>query len=64
MRLKSDYQAGEIPHDLHPLPQARRKNWLCLNGKWELTKVDGRERCRYFGDILVPFSPETLLSGV
>ena len=64
MLLRSDYAVGESPHDLHPMPQARRKNWLCLNGKWEFTKVDGRERCRYYGDILVPFSPETLLSGV
>lgn len=64
VHLRSDYEVGEIPHSEHPMPQARRQNWLCLNGKWEFTKVDARERCRYYGDIVVPFSPETLLSGV
>ena len=48
----------EIPWDAYPRPQLRRRDWLCLNGTWSLQ----------FGhtqtEILVPFCPESLLSGV
>lgn len=64
MRLKTNYEIGEIPHSEHPRPQARRKNWLCLNGKWKLEKLGKDGNVAYQGDIIVPFSPETLLSGV
>lgn len=64
MRLKTDYTVGEIPHAEYPRPQLRRKNWLCLNGEWEFAKVSQGETPQQFGKILVPFSPETLLSGV
>lgn len=64
MRLTTNYTIGEIPHAEHPRPQARRKNWLCLNGKWSFKKIDKEENTTYRGDIIVPFSPETLLSGV
>ena len=64
MRLKSKYEVGEIPHNVHPCPQAERQAWLCLNGAWEFyrEKVDGTKT--HEGKILVPFSPETLLSGI
>lgn len=64
MRLTTDYAVGEIPHSEHPMPQFMRKNWLCLNGKWELKKQNQQGETVFEGDILVPFSPETLLSGV
>ena len=64
MRLKTNYQVGEPPHAEHPTPQARREHWLCLNGKWDFYKqsVDGEKS--FEGEILVPFSPETLNSGI
>ncbi|MBQ8885068.1 MAG: glycoside hydrolase family 2 [Clostridia bacterium] len=55
---------GEIPHAEHPCPQAMRKNWLCLNGKWSFCKIDANGEPAFEGEILVPFSPESLLSGV
>ena len=64
MLLKTKYEIGEIPHSEHPCPQRMRKNWQCLNGKWSLEKLDKTQNVAYKGDILVPFSPETLLSGV
>ena len=49
----------EIPWNSYPRPQLRRREWLCLNGKWTL-------RCEHGGvsSVLVPFCPESLLSGV
>lgn len=64
MQLKTKYEIGEIPHSEHPCPQRMRKNWLCLNGKWDLEKLDKDGKIVYSGKILVPFSPETLNSGV
>lgn len=64
MHLKTNYAIGEIPHSEHPLPQAMRENWLCLNGKWQLQKLNSAKQKVFESDILVPFSPETLNSGV
>lgn len=64
MRLKTDYAIGEVPHSEHPAPQAQRKAWLCLNGKWNFRKEDSCGTPAYVGEILVPFSPETLNSGL
>ena len=65
MRLKTKYEVGEIPHSEYPRPQLRRENWLCLNGKWSFSKAKQTEEVKEFTDeILVPFSPETLNSGI
>ena len=50
----------------YPRPQLRRDNWLCLNGIWQyaICSADQPEPESYDGDIVVPFSPESLLSGV
>ena len=49
----------EIPWNEYPRPQLERDSFLCLNGKWEL-------RCNgdVLGDILVPYPPESKLSGI
>lgn len=48
----------------YPRPQLRRDSYLCLNGLWDYTVEDGDEYSRRrSGKILVPFSPESLLSG-
>ena len=63
MQLKTRYAPGDVPHSEHPMPQARRDTWLCLNGKWHFEKQSVTETL-YTGEILVPFSPETGNSGI
>ena len=64
MNPKTGYEIGAVPHSQHPRPQMRRENWLCLNGEWSFCKkgIDGKDT--YVGSITVPFSPETVNSGV
>ena len=65
MRLKTDYAVGKIPLSEYPRPQMRRESYVCLNGVWGFQKTKrGGQGCDEWQDILVPFSPETLLSGV
>ena len=62
-----------IPRSEYPRPQLVRDNFMNLNGKWEF-EIDnsrsGRERglmnpdYRLSGEIIVPFCPESRLSGV
>lgn len=60
-----------IPRPEHPRPQFVRKDWLCLNGEWqfELDQGDsgidrGLKDRELTGKILVPFCPESTLSGI
>lgn len=49
----------------YPRPQMRRDSYLNLNGRWEYAITDSDESPRRWdGTILVPFSPESALSGV
>ena len=48
----------EFPWQVYPRPQLKRESYLNLNGTWELD-ADG-----YKGAIIVPFCPESQLSGV
>ena len=52
------------PHAYHPTPQFEREAFLSLNGEWDfcLSKDDGA--CEYNEKILVPFCPESALSGI
>ncbi len=63
--LKTEFEAemGDIPHLEYPRPSMRRESYLNLNGKWELCILRGDEAV-YDGEILVPFPPESRLSGV
>ncbi|HOG00879.1 MAG TPA: glycoside hydrolase family 2 TIM barrel-domain containing protein [Clostridia bacterium] len=55
----------ERPLNDYPRPQMRRENWKCLNGRWEYAiRENGAFPDAWDGEILVPFSPESLLSGV
>lgn len=49
----------------YPRPQMARKSYINLNGVWEyaITKSE-TPPAEYEGEIVVPFSPETELSGV
>jgi beta-galactosidase/beta-glucuronidase len=61
----------DIPRPEYPRPQFVRPDWLCLNGEWQF-EIDagdsGLERGllqrELEGRILVPFCPESPLSGV
>ena len=46
-----------VPWNVYPRPQMRREEWTCLNGTWDIETESGK------GKILVPFCPESLLSG-
>ena len=49
----------------YPRPQMVREHWMSLNGAWEYAISDSKVIPeRFDGTILVPFSPETELSGV
>lgn len=50
----------------YPRPQMQRKHYQMLHGEWDYAIVPQSEKYTFEsqGKILVPFSPETLLSGV
>ena len=48
----------DIPWNEYPRPQLRRDSFFCLNGLWRFA-VNGEDK----GDILVPYPPESKLSG-
>ncbi len=50
----------------YPRPQLVREDWLCLNGLYDYAITDAAEQmpAEYDGQILVPFSIESSLSGV
>ena len=53
------------PLSEYPRPQLVRDSYICLNGKWEYAIRNKKEIPTSFdGQILVPYSPETPLSGV
>ncbi len=56
---------GLIPWNVHPQPQLRRKNFQILNGTWEFAAWERPETPPAFPQkILVPFCPESQLSGI
>lgn len=49
----------------YPRPQFQRESFFCLNGGWQYAIYPRSEEfAGYQGNILVPFSPECILSGV
>lgn len=49
----------------YPRPQLRRDSYVNLNGAWQYAiRTDGKAPEQFDGKITVPFSPESLLSGV
>lgn len=65
MRLKTVYEVDSIPHSEYPRPQFKRDSYICLNGYWSFKKVKtGGDVSEFDKKILVPFSPETLNSGI
>lgn len=56
---------NKIPLNEYPRPQLERKSYMSLNGYWEYAIREEEAIPQTFdGQILVPFSPESPLSGV
>ncbi len=61
-----------IPRCEHPRPDRYRDTWLCLNGEWDFEVDNAKvgfekkffERINLNEKIIVPFSPESVLSGL
>ncbi len=61
-----------IPRNEHPNPQFQRENWLNLNGEWDFEFDFGNsklqtgiiDREEWERKIVVPFCPESKLSGI
>ena len=66
------HTANAIPRPEHPRPQFERKDWINLNGSWSFDYDYGKsglergfEKSEGFSKrIIVPFCPESKLSGV
>lgn len=56
----------DCPLPEYPRPQLQRKNWQNLNGRFEyaITAHTDEFPEKYDGEIIVPFAPESYLSGV
>lgn len=62
---------SNIPRDEYPRPQFVREDWLCLNGQWQF-EIDQGDSGIHRGllerdlnsKIIVPFCPESSLSGI
>lgn len=52
-----------IPFSEYPRPDLKRCSYISLNGYWSLTVLYKKKQL-FCGDILVPFVPESKLSGV
>ena len=65
IQLSTEFEKDlcDIPFSEYPRPQLRRDSYLCLNGKWSFSIERGGEST-YSGEILVPFVPESRISGV
>lgn len=65
-------ELGPIPRPEHPRPDAQRERWLNLNGVWEFafdpqdvgSQQSWQNKERLAERIVVPFCPESRLSGI
>ena len=66
-KLTTPWQPAQpIPWPEYPRPQMMRENWQNLNGLWDycIQPQSSPQPTQYDGKILVPFAPESALSGV
>ncbi len=55
---------SEIPLPEYPRPALVRESFVNLNGKWQFGVSDSIENAVFDREILVPYPPESLLSGI
>ena len=65
-KLTTEFQTGldkESPFNYYPRPRLKRDSFYSLNGEWDfaISRDDPKE---YSERILVPFPPESALSGI
>ena len=53
-----------IPHNIYPRPALKRDSFYCLNGKWDFAVTRSTQPPAFDRTIIVPFAPETPLSGI
>lgn len=66
-KLSTDFSKdiGENPWNVYPRPKLKRDSFYSLNGKWDFEVSENPEIPRNFTrEILVPFCPESILSGI
>ncbi len=55
----------DVPWNVYPRPQLKRDSFFCLNGEWNFCVKKNNEYIKNVpSSIIVPFSPETILSKV
>ena len=58
-------KSGETPWTIYPRPQLKRESYVNLNGQWDFTvRQEKSLPATYDRKILVPFCPESQLSGI
>ena len=57
-------QLTGTPWNVYPRPQLRRDNYVNLNGQWDFAVTEKGLPEVYDRKILVPFCPESALSGI
>ena len=67
-RLTTPFESNmdaDIPWNVYPRPQLKRDSFICLNGPWDFA-MTGEEAAprKYKEKIIVPFPPESALSGI
>lgn len=55
---------GDIPHNYYPRPQLCRDSFFNLNGEWDFSFGEYLYSEEYNEKIIVPFPPESALSGI
>ena len=64
MQTPDTPNVGQIPWQEYPRPQLKRSSYLCLNGLWDFCESSEEFVKEYGEKILVPFPPESPLSGI
>ena len=64
-QLETRWKPGDRPLSEYPRPQMKREGYEILNGYWDYAITENAEEpALWQGKILVPYSPESALSGV
>ena len=65
IRLKTPFEVSDVPLSEYPRPQFARDSYKTLNGWWDYAVYKSKDGFPgWQGKILVPYSPECLLSGL